>query len=85
MLRRIKAEQLQVGMFVARLGGPWRARAFWRSKFLVTTEAQLSEFRSSGVEEVWIDILKGRNAPTPQAATSPWETPAPAPWRPRRP
>ena len=23
MLRRIKAEQLQIGMFVARLGGPW--------------------------------------------------------------
>ena len=79
MLRRIKAEQLQVGMFVARLGGPWHARAFRRSRFLVTSEEQVGEIRSSGVNEVWIDILKGRNAPTPQAATSPWETPEPAP------
>lgn len=79
MLRRIKAEQLQVGMFVARLGGPWHARAFSRSKFLLASEDQVSQIRSSGVQEVWIDILKGRNAPTPPAALNPWETPEPEP------
>ncbi|TXI84623.1 MULTISPECIES: HD-GYP domain-containing protein [unclassified Cupriavidus] len=65
MLRRIKAEQLQVGMFVARLGGPWINHPFWRSRFLVTSDEQVEQIQSANVQDVWIDILKGRNLPTP--------------------
>jgi len=80
MLRRIKPEQLQVGMFVAKLGGPWLNRPFWRSRFLVTDEEQVSQVRASGVQEVWIDILKGRNAPATEAPLTPWAEPdAPEP------
>jgi HD-GYP domain-containing protein (c-di-GMP phosphodiesterase class II) len=67
MLRRIKAEQLQVGMFVARLGGPWINHPFWRSRFLVTSDDQVEQIRAANVHDVWIDILKGRNLPTPAA------------------
>lgn len=63
MLRRIKTEQLQVGMFVARLGGPWINHPFWRSRFLVNSEDQIRQLRNARVQEVWIDILKGRNLP----------------------
>ena len=65
MLRRIKAEQLQIGMFVARLGGPWMNHPFWRSRFLVTSDEQVEQIQSANVQDVWIDILKGRNLPTP--------------------
>ncbi|WP_454763835.1 HD-GYP domain-containing protein [Cupriavidus campinensis] len=65
MLRRIRAEQLQVGMFVARLGGPWINHPFWRSRFLVTSDEQVEQIQSANVQDVWIDILKGRNLPTP--------------------
>jgi hypothetical protein len=65
MLRRIKAEQLQVGMFVARLGGPWINHPFWRSRFLVTSDEQVEQIQSANVQDVWIDILKGRNLPMP--------------------
>ena len=67
MLRRIKAEQLQIGMFVARLGGPWINHPFWRSRFLVTSDEQVEQIQSANVQDVWIDILKGRNLPTPAA------------------
>jgi cyclic di-GMP phosphodiesterase len=67
MLRRIKAEQLQVGMFVARLGGSWINHPFWRARFLLNSEDQVNQIRSAGVQEVWIDILKGRNLPAPEA------------------
>lgn len=67
MLRRIRAEQLQVGMFVARLGGPWINHPFWRSRFLVTSDDQVTQIQSANVQDVWIDILKGRNLPTPAA------------------
>ena len=65
MLRRIKAEQLQVGMFVARLGGPWINHPFWRSRFLVNSDEQIEQVLAANVQDVWIDILKGRNLPTP--------------------
>ncbi|WP_455281970.1 HD-GYP domain-containing protein [Cupriavidus necator] len=71
MLRRIRSEQLQVGMFVARLGGPWINHPFWRAKFLVSNEDQVRQIQSAGVQEVWIDILKGRNLPAPEVADAP--------------
>ncbi|RZT42199.1 HD-GYP domain-containing protein [Cupriavidus agavae] len=67
MLRRIKAEQLQIGMFVARLGGPWINHPFWRSRFLVSSDEQVEQIQAANVQDVWIDILKGRNLPTPAA------------------
>ncbi|AEI77218.1 Cyclic di-GMP phosphodiesterase [compost metagenome] len=77
MLRRIRSEQLQVGMFVARLGGPWINHPFWRAKFLVATEDQVRQIQSAGVQEVWIDILKGRNVPAPDTPEIPGPVPAP--------
>lgn len=71
MLRRIRSEQLQVGMFVARLGGPWINHPFWRARFLVASEEQVRQIHSAGVQEVWIDILKGRNVPAPDAPEIP--------------
>ncbi len=67
MLRRVKTEQLQVGMFVARLGGPWINHPFWRSRFLVSSDEQIQQLLQARVQEVWIDILKGRNLPPPAA------------------
>ncbi|MGT2494476.1 DUF3391 domain-containing protein [Cupriavidus basilensis] len=60
MLKRIKTRQLQVGMFVARVGGPWIEHPFWRSRFLVNSQEQIDQMIASKVEEVWIDLLKGK-------------------------
>ncbi|WP_043420853.1 HD-GYP domain-containing protein [Cupriavidus basilensis] len=66
MLKRIKTQQLQVGMFVARVGGPWLEHPFWRSRFLVNSREQIDQMIASKVEEVWIDLLKGKGIPPPQ-------------------
>ncbi|QOT78216.1 HD-GYP domain-containing protein [Cupriavidus basilensis] len=65
MLKRIKTQQLQVGMFVARVGGPWLEHPFWRSRFLVSSREQIDQMIASKVEEVWIDLLKGKGVPPP--------------------
>ncbi|KDP86059.1 HD-GYP domain-containing protein [Cupriavidus basilensis] len=65
MLKRIKTRQLQVGMFVARVGGPWIEHPFWRSRFLVNSQEQIDQMIASKVEEVWIDLLKGKGIPPP--------------------
>lgn len=79
MLKRIRAEQLGVGMFVARLGGPWINHPFWRSRFLITEEDQIQQIVGAGVQDVWIDILKGRNVAAAEAPPSPSPTPVTAP------
>ncbi|WP_458764016.1 HD-GYP domain-containing protein [Cupriavidus basilensis] len=65
MLKRIKTQQLQVGMFVARVGGAWLEHPFWRSRFLVNSREQIDQMIASKVEEVWIDLLKGKGVPPP--------------------
>lgn len=65
MLKPIKTQQLQVGMFVARVGGPWLEHPFWRSRFLVNSQEQIDQMIASKVEEVWIDLLKGKGVPPP--------------------
>ncbi len=71
MLKRIRTQQLQVGMFVARLGGPWIDHPFWRSRFLVSSQEQIDQIVASKVDEVWIDLLKGHGMPvTTPLATS---------------
>lgn len=65
MLKRIKTQQLQVGMFVARVGGAWLEHPFWRSRFLVNSQEQIDQMIASKVEEVWIDLLKGKGVPPP--------------------
>ncbi|MDR3379336.1 HD-GYP domain-containing protein [Cupriavidus basilensis] len=65
MLKRIKTQQLQVGMFVARVGGAWLEHPFWRSRFLVNSQEQIDQMIASKVEEVWIDLLRGKGVPPP--------------------
>lgn len=65
MLKRIKTQQLQVGMFVARVGGAWLEHPFWRSRFLVNSREQIDQMIASKVEEVWIDLLRGKGVPPP--------------------
>ena len=61
MLKKIRIEQLQVGMYVHTLCGAWLAHDFWRTSFLVDTTEVLTKLRTSPVQEVWIDTRKGLN------------------------
>lgn len=61
MLKKIRIEQLQVGMYVHTLCGAWLAHDFWRTSFLVDTTEVLAKLRASPVQEVWIDTRKGLN------------------------
>ena len=61
MLKKIRIEQLQVGMYVHTLCGAWLAHDFWRTSFLVDTTEVLTKLRASPVQEVWIDTRKGLN------------------------
>lgn len=59
MLKKIKADQLEVGMYLHELSGSWMDHPFWRSRFKIETAEVLQRIRDSGVCHAWIDTSRG--------------------------
>ncbi|WP_407696265.1 HD-GYP domain-containing protein [Sphingobium sufflavum] len=59
MLKRIRTEDLALGMFLHKMEGSWLSHPFWKSKFLLDDQKQLADIRGSTVEWVMIDVEKG--------------------------
>jgi HD-GYP domain-containing protein (c-di-GMP phosphodiesterase class II) len=84
MLRKIRVDQLRLGMQLHELCGSWLDHPFWKKRFVLKDEADLQKLRASGVVECWIDTAKGFDLESQPAQPG---TPAPAPAAPpaRRP
>ena len=66
-LKKIPVRQLLVGMYVHEFCGSWMEHPFWRSRFLLNSEADLARVVQSGIKELWIDrsgreAIRGRGA-----------------------
>ncbi len=58
-MKRIKVEQLRLGMFLQEFCGSWMDHPFWRSKFLLENPEDIKTILASSIREVWIDTSKG--------------------------
>ncbi|MEK9953338.1 MAG: HD-GYP domain-containing protein [Curvibacter sp.] len=70
MLKRIRVEQLQLGMHIQEFCGSWMEHPFWRSRFVLKDPRDLERIRVSSIQEVWIDSSKGLDVPAGQRAVS---------------
>ena len=71
-LKRIRVDQLLVGMYVEEICGPWMNHPFWRTSFLLSDAKDLSDMRATGIREVPIDTRKGLDvAPSPGSGKQP--------------
>lgn len=61
MLKKIAVKHLQHGMYVHALCGSWLSHPFWRSAFLIGSQALLQKLRAGAIREVWIDTDRGRD------------------------
>ncbi|MEY8876819.1 MAG: HD-GYP domain-containing protein [Leptothrix sp. (in: b-proteobacteria)] len=59
MLKRIRTDQLRLGMFLHELCGSWMDHPFWRAKFVLEDADDLLRLRDCGIAEVWIDTARG--------------------------
>lgn len=59
MLKKIKVEQLSLGMHITELCAPWMDHPFWRTKFILTDPEDIRRILESGIKEVWINTSKG--------------------------
>ena len=96
MLKKIRVDQVRLGMHLHALEGAWMDHPFWKTRFVIRDADQLRKLQDSVVAEVWIDSDKGLDvadeaapplpspvrAPAPaEPASRPASTPLPAPSR----
>lgn len=81
-LKKIKIEDLQVGMFIVNMGRSWFKHPFLRNQLRITSLKQIQKFRKYGILEVYIDPEKGLDVPYPSLdSPSPTQTPKEPPPR----
>jgi HD-GYP domain-containing protein (c-di-GMP phosphodiesterase class II) len=60
MLKKIRVEQLTLGMHLKEFCGSWMEHPFWRSGFVIEDLKDLQTILASSIQEVWIDSGKGQ-------------------------
>ena len=68
MLKKIRVEQLTVGMHLKEFCGSWMEHPFWRTSFVITDPKDITSIRTSSIKEVWIDTGKGLDIPADEPA-----------------
>jgi len=63
MLKRIRVQQLQVGMHLKEFCGSWMDHPFWRTGFVIKDPQDIALILASKITEVWIDASKGDDVP----------------------
>ncbi|GBG03366.1 cyclic di-GMP phosphodiesterase [Azospira sp. I13] len=76
MLKKIRVEQLQLGMYLKSFCGSWLDHPFWRNSFVLKDPADIAAIRASSILEVWIDASKGLDVAPGEAAISEAESEA---------
>ena len=81
MLKKIRVDQVRLGMHLHALEGAWMDHPFWKTRFVIRDEEQLRKLQDSVIAEVWIDSSKGLDvadepAPLPSLGRVPPSAPA---------
>jgi HD-GYP domain-containing protein (c-di-GMP phosphodiesterase class II) len=62
-LKKIKIEELKIGMFIEDLDRPWFKHPFLTNKKRITSREQIEKLEAYGILEVYIDPKKGLDFP----------------------
>lgn len=65
MLKKVRVDELRLGMHLQSLCGAWLDHPFWKTQFVLRDPADLVKLRQSGVAECWIDVSKGLDVAAP--------------------
>jgi putative nucleotidyltransferase with HDIG domain len=68
MLKKIPISQVEAGMFVHAIEGPWLDHALWKTRFLIKDDKTLATVRECGAQECWIDVAQGKDVARVRAA-----------------
>ncbi|WP_160753050.1 HD-GYP domain-containing protein [Qipengyuania algicida] len=74
MTRRIRPDEVEMGMYVEGFTGSWLSHPFWRAKFVVDDPKTLARVRQSDVDYVLVD--DGKSVRPEPAEDSPSQVPS---------
>jgi len=70
MLKRVRVDQLQLGMHLKEFCGSWMDHPFWRTGFVLNDAKDIDLILASKITEVWIDCSKGDDVAAGQPTVS---------------
>ncbi len=73
-IKRIATSELQIGMYIQKLGGSWIQHPFVRSSFLLTEPNDIKRIKEAGIKELWIDDEKGEITEAAEASDASQKT-----------
>lgn len=76
MLKKIRVDQLTLGMHLKEFCGSWMEHPFWRTGFVIVDPKDINAVLASSIKEVWIDASKGLDVPAGQPAITEAESEA---------
>ena len=59
MLKKIKVNDVRLGMYIQEVCGSWMDHPFWKNSFKLTDDKDLNTLKNCGVDEIWIDTSLG--------------------------
>lgn len=63
-IKRVKVDDLRMGMYVHDLNCGWLEHGFFRQRFLLKHGGQIQKMKSQGLKEVYIDTALGEDLPS---------------------
>lgn len=70
MLKKIKVNDVRLGMYIQEVCGSWMDHPFWKHSFKLTEDKDLNTLKNCGVDEIWIDTSIGLDIDDGVAALS---------------
>ena len=70
MLKKIKVNDVRLGMYIQEVCGSWMDHPFWKNSFKLTDDNDLNTLKNCGVDEIWIDTSLGLDVDSGVAAHS---------------
>ena len=65
-LKRIRVDELKVGMFIVNLGASWISHPFLRNQLKIDSPKKIEKLKRYGIQEVHIDPQRGLDVPSPK-------------------
>ncbi len=70
MLKKIKVNDIRLGMYIQEVCGSWMDHPFWKNSFKLTEDKDINTLKNCGVDEIWIDTSLGLDVDAGVAAHS---------------
>ncbi len=78
MIKKIKIEDVRLGMYIHEIRGNWLEHPFWRKSFKLDNPKDLEKLIDCDLDEIWIDTRKGLDVAVDQTPTEPQSNVKPA-------